>query len=174
MKYTVKSDYSTDINNQITVVNASAYKIEVYSKKPTVKFTATDPKVDEKFENAKNSNVANSISVDGLSATVYYKGKRNAWGCAGYAASSVTASLSGLGSDFTSASCTFNSTGGAENVVFVFTPSELLNTQKVGDDASDNSKCLGKDVTCTKMEVEYNNIKYEILLTDAIKITHEK
>ncbi len=152
----------------------AAYSIDVYSQKPTVIFTATDPKVGEEFENANTSNVSNSISSDGLSATVYYKGNRGSFGCSGYSASSVTASLSGLGNNFTSATCTFVSKGKAANVVFTFKPNELQDTQKVGSDSSDNSKCLGTDVTCTEMVVEYNDEKYTISLTDAIKITHEK
>ena len=151
-------------------------KIVKYSKKPTVIFTATDPAVGTKFTNDdRNSTVENSISSDKFSATVYYKGNQSGWNCSGYAASSVTARLSGLGSDFTSATCTFVSKGDADNVVFTFKPNELENTQKISSDSgSSNRKFLGKDVTCTEMIVEYGGKKYTVSLTNSIKITHEK
>jgi hypothetical protein len=58
--------------------------------------------------------------------------------------------------------------------VFTFKPDKLQDTQAVGDDPGDKKKCLGKDVTCTEMIVEYNGEKYTISLTNPIKITHEK
>lgn len=45
LKYTVTSDYLTNLNNQITIENASAYKLALYSKSPTV--TITDITMDD-------------------------------------------------------------------------------------------------------------------------------
>ncbi len=173
LNYTITSDLDSKVNVSTKIASLS-HDIVLYSKKPTVTFTATNPKVGEQFEDNDNNKVSNSISSDGLSATVYYKAIKLGSTCS-LSPSKVTASLAGLGDDFVSATCTFKAQAGAKNdVVFTFKPNKLQDTQAVGDDPGDTKKCLGKDVTCTEMVVEYNDDKYTITLTDAIKITHEK
>ena len=175
LNYIIKPGGSENAVGTKVEIAASSYKIEVYSKKPTVEFTETDPAVGTTFKDADGNDnaVSNSISLDGFSATVYYKGIQSGRNCK-ITPSKVTASLSGLGNNFTTATCTFNKGTASKDVVFTFKPDKLQDTQAVGDDPGDKKKCLGKDVTCTEMIVEYNGEKYTISLTNPIKITHEK
>jgi hypothetical protein len=173
LNYTVTSDLDSKVNLTINIAAAS-HKIVKYSQKPTVIFTATDPAVGTQFDDSDVENkVSNSISSDKFSATVYYKGVQVGRNCK-ITPSKLTASLSGLGNNFTTATCTFNKGTTSQDVVFTFKPDKLQDTQAVGDDPGDKKKCLGKDVTCTEMIVEYNGEKYTISLTNPIKITHEK
>ena len=173
LNYTITSDSDSKLNES-TEIAAVSYKIVKYSKKPTVIFIATDPAVGTTFKDADGNDnaVSNSIS-DGFSATVYYKGIQSGRNCK-ITPSKVTASLSGLGNNFTTATCTFNKGTASKDVVFTFKPDKLQDTQAVGDDPGDKKKCLGKDVTCTEMIVEYGGNNYTISLTNPIKITHEK
>ncbi len=170
LTYKITSEKNDDII--ITSNSSGAYKIEVYSKAPTVKFTATNPAPGENFDNEKNKTVSNILAEDKFSVRVYYKGIKRGYVCDGYEPSTVTATISELGQNFTSATCTFVSADEKIKVEFKFTPDKLSDTQAVGESSDENDKVLGENVTCNEVVVKYNNNDYTVSLSNAIKITH--
>lgn len=166
-----------------------AYSIAVWSKKPHVKFTATNPAAGTEFNGinaAEDNNVTrkNVISTDGFSVTCYFQGEISESGsgcnltqsCSGYTASKATSQVYDLGSNYASATCTIVSKGSGPNVVYSYSPSSPANTQDIGSSSGSGSDAtrlgIGTNATATYLVVtDSNGVTYNLELANAIFAT---
>lgn len=147
-------------------------ELSVASVKPYIKFTATNPKEGEKFDVKKSGNstesLANDISEDGYSATIYFRAVKIGVSCGQYA-SSITATLYESG-NFESASCVVDSNGTGSDITFEFTASDTSSTQSVGSASGDTIYPLGKNAKATTLTID----GYTVTLTNPLYITNER
>lgn len=153
---------------------ASAVKIAVWSMKPYVKFTATNPAVGEKFDvkiagKDDTEKLSNSISTDGFSATIYFRAVKIGFNCGQYA-SSLTATLYGCDQPFEKASCKVVSNGTGSDIEFEFTSSDKSSTKDVGSASGSTIYPLGKNAKATTLTID----GYSITLNNPLYVTNER
>lgn len=160
---------------------------------PDVKFTATDPAVNTKFDGDTNSNkdnveaVYNRIRADKSSTINLGKGESGYYmeshykatysSCLGtitsFTQSKATAQLSNAGDKFTKATFTVPSknTNSTQNfdMVFSFAQSSLSNQQNVGGKDGNTRKVLGT-TTASTIVLEYNGTSYTVKLAHQLDV----
>ena len=155
------------------------------SKKPYVKFTATDPAAGTTFTGANADSSAtvdrkNEISADGYSVTVYYKasGSQGCAGgvCDGFTASKATLGLFDAGIHFAKATCTIISEGSGSNVVYTFSPGTtaetLYNEQSLGSVDNKTRNGIGTNAQAEKVEFTTSDeTTYTFVLNNTISAT---
>lgn len=162
-------------------------KFTIATKRPYVKFTATNPAAGSEFDvatkkdNPQKSDVqkrANTISSDYYSVTCYYKAKNDGCDCTGYDPSKVTVGLYDAGRNYDQVSCTIVSRSTASDVVFVFNSANIdangnvFNEQTFGA-SGENRKYLGTNAEATELVVKVGEQSYTIPLLNPLKATLE-
>lgn len=170
----------------------SAPRFEVTWTAPDVKFTATNPAVNTKFNgdtNGDKSNVEavyNRIRADKSSTVNLSKGEAGYYmeshyqasysSCLGtitaYTQSKATAQLSNAGTKFTKATFTVPSKNYPNqnlDMVFSFTQSSLSNQQNVGGKSGDSRRVLGS-TTATTIVLECNGVSYTVKLAHQLDV----
>lgn len=167
-------------------------QFKVTWKSPDVKFTATDPAVNTKFNGDTNGNksnveaVYNRIRADKSSTVNLGKGESGYYmeshykasysSCFGtitsYTQSKATAQLSNAGDKFTKATFTVPSKNYPNknfDMVFSFTQSSLSNKQNVGGKDGDSRRVLGT-TTASTIVLEYNGTSYTVKLAHQLDV----
>ena len=157
----------------------------VWSMKPYVQFTATNPAAGTNFNGinaSEDGNVTrkNVISADKYSVTCYYQGEITDNGCSqacsGYTASKATTTVYDLGSNYTEATCTIVSKGEGSDIVYTYTPSKPSNEQSVGSTSGSGSNAkrlgIGTNAEATQLIVKgTDGNTYTFTLTNALRAT---
>ncbi len=147
---------------------------------PDVKFTATNPAVGKSFyvnngsgSSPKRESRSNSISADGYSCQVYFKGTfiGNRI-CLGYTASKVTARITDAGDNDYTATLTFpNKTNAEHNAVYSFARNTTTATSDIGYQSGLDSRQNLGNPTVKTIEMTYNNVAYTVKLAHELTIT---
>lgn len=160
--------------------SGAAPQFKVTWKSPDVKFTATNPAVGKSFyvnngsgTSPKRESRSNSISADGYSCQVYFKG--NFIGkhlCLGYTESKVTARITDAGDNDYTATLTFpNKTNAEHNAVYSFAKNTTTATSDIGYQSGMDSRQNLGNPTVKIIEMTYNNVAYTVKLAHALTIT---
>lgn len=168
-------------------------QFKVTWKSPDVKFTATDPAVNTRFDGETDGNkdnvekVYNRIRADKSSTVNLGKGESGYYmeshykatysSCLGtitsFTQSKATAQLSNAGDKFTKATFTVPSknTNSTQNfdMVFSFTQSSLSNQQNVGGKDGNSRRVLGT-TTASTIVLEYNGTSYTVKLAHQLDV----
>ena len=170
----------------------NAPRFEVTWTAPDVKFTATDPAVNTKFNGDTNGDkgnveaVYNRIRADKSSTVNLGKGEAGYYmeshyqasysSCFGtitaYTQSKATAQLNNAGTKFTKATFTVPSKNYPNqnlDMVFSFTQSSLSNQQNVGGKSGDSRRVLGS-TTATTIVLECNGVSYTVKLAHQLDV----
>jgi len=182
-KYTTAISYKINGITYTLSGNAlpkNAPQFTVWSMKPDVKFTATDPKVGvgftgESVSGSSTEEVKNVISADGYTLDCYFevtqsKDSCGAAICGGYDATKATTTASNLGTEFASATCTIKTNGTASDVVYTYTPTAQSNTQAIGSSSGTTKKPIGIGARATQLIVTYGSHTYMFELTNPLTV----
>lgn len=170
----------------------NAPRFEVTWTAPDVKFTATNPEVNKRFDGDTNNSksdveaVYNRIRADKSSTVNLGKGEAGYYmeshyqasysSCFGtitaYTQSKATAQLNNAGTKFTKATFTVPSKNYPNqnlDMVFSFTQSSLSNQQNVGGKSGDSRRVLGS-TTATTIVLECNGVSYTVKLAHQLDV----
>ncbi|MBR6506780.1 MAG: hypothetical protein IKT37_04170 [Clostridia bacterium] len=162
--------------------STNALSIVVWSKKPYVKFTATNPAAGTTFVGLEGQSTVdrkNEIKDDGFDIVCYFQSTTTT--CTRQTAanpSKATLGLIDVGTNWSSATCTLVSNGTGANVVYNFTSGNLYNEQELGSSSGSGNSLtlsgLGTKAKITTLIVNYNDIQYTIVLDKSVTATVTK